>query len=39
LSSYKVGKEEIPVIAKRATGQEGGEVYDRVEGLVRGLFV
>jgi alcohol dehydrogenase class IV len=39
LSSYKVGKEEIPVIAKRATGQEGGELYDRVEGLVRGLFV
>lgn len=39
LRNYKVGKEEIPVITKRATGQESGQVYDAVEGLVRGLFV
>jgi alcohol dehydrogenase class IV len=39
LSNYKVGKEEIPVITKRATGQESGGAYDAVEGLVKGLFV
>jgi len=39
LRNYKVGKEEIPVITKRATGQESGEVYNAVEGLVKGLFV
>lgn len=38
LRNYNVGKEEIPVITKRATGQEEGEVYEAVEGLVRGLF-
>ncbi|KAI8938522.1 hypothetical protein NX059_004408 [Plenodomus lindquistii] len=38
LRSYKVGREEIPVITKRATGQEGGEVYEAVRGLVEGLF-
>lgn len=39
LRNYKVGKEEIPVITKRATGLESGDVYDKVEGLVKGLFV
>ncbi|KAF2847073.1 Dehydroquinate synthase-like protein [Plenodomus tracheiphilus IPT5] len=39
LKAYKVGKEEIPVIVKRATGTESGEVYDAVEGLVEKLFV
>jgi alcohol dehydrogenase class IV len=39
LSNYKVGKDQIPVITKRATGQESGDVYNAVEGLVKGLFV
>jgi len=39
LRNYKVSKDQIPVITKRATGQENGEVYDAVEGLVKGLFV
>ncbi|KAH7070908.1 hypothetical protein FB567DRAFT_564568 [Paraphoma chrysanthemicola] len=38
LSNYKVAKDEISVITKRATGQESGRVYDDVEGLVKGLF-
>jgi alcohol dehydrogenase class IV len=38
LRNYKVGREEIPVITKRATGAESGELYDKVEGLVKGLF-
>ena len=39
LRNYKVGKDQIPVITKRATGKESGELYDSVEGLVKGLFV
>jgi alcohol dehydrogenase class IV len=39
LSKYEVGKDQIPIITKRATGQESGDVYDAVEGLVKGLFV
>ncbi|OAL03285.1 Dehydroquinate synthase-like protein [Phaeosphaeriaceae sp. SRC1lsM3a] len=39
LRNYEVGKDQIPVITKRATGQESGDVYDAVEGLVKGLFV
>jgi alcohol dehydrogenase class IV len=39
LRNYKVGREEIPTITKRATGQESGDVYNAVEGLVKGLFV
>ncbi|CAO2652916.1 Nn.00g023270.m01.CDS01 [Neocucurbitaria sp. VM-36] len=39
LRNYKVGKDQLPVITKRATGQESGDVYDSVEGLVKGLFV
>lgn len=39
LRNYKVGKDQIPIITKRASGQESGGVYDAVEGLVKGLFV
>lgn len=38
LRNYKVDKDQIPVITKRATGQESGDVYNAVEGLVKGLF-
>lgn len=38
LRNYKVGKDQIPVITKRATGQEEGELYYKVKGLVEGLF-
>jgi alcohol dehydrogenase class IV len=38
LRNYKVGKDQIPIIVKRATGQESGDVYDAVEGLVKALF-
>ncbi|KAF2656155.1 Dehydroquinate synthase-like protein [Lophiostoma macrostomum CBS 122681] len=38
LRNYKVGRDQIPVITKRASGQESGELYDKVEGLVKGLF-
>jgi len=39
LRNYRVGKDQIPMITKRASGQESGGVYDAVEGLVKGLFV
>lgn len=39
LRNYRVGKDQIPIITKRASGQESGGVYDAVEGLVKGLFV
>jgi alcohol dehydrogenase class IV len=39
LRNYEVGQDQIPVITKRATGQEDGDVYNAVEGLVKGLFV
>lgn len=39
LRNYKVGRDQIPIITKRATGQESGEVYDAVGGLVKELFV
>ena len=38
LRNYKVGKDQIPIITKRATGQESGAVYNAVEGLVKALF-
>ena len=38
LRNYKVEIDQIPVITKRATGQESGDVYNAVEGLVKGLF-
>jgi alcohol dehydrogenase class IV len=39
LRNYEVGRDQISVITKRATGQESGQVYDAVEKLVKGLFV
>lgn len=39
LRGFEVGRGEIPLIVKRATGVESGPVYEAVEGLVRGLFV
>jgi alcohol dehydrogenase class IV len=40
LGKYEVGRDQIPIITERATGgQKEGEVYDAVEGLVKGLFV
>ncbi|KAF2264057.1 Dehydroquinate synthase-like protein [Lojkania enalia] len=38
LRNYKIGRDQIPVITKRATGQEEGDLYKKVEGLVKGLF-
>ncbi|KAF1832684.1 Dehydroquinate synthase-like protein [Decorospora gaudefroyi] len=38
LGHYGVARDQVPVITKRATGQEEGEVYRAVEGLVKGLF-
>jgi hypothetical protein len=38
LKSYKVGEDQVAIITQRATGQEGGEVFDRVAELVRGLY-
>ncbi|KAF2730855.1 Dehydroquinate synthase-like protein [Polyplosphaeria fusca] len=40
LRNYKVGRDQIPIITQRATGQkEGeGELYGKVEDLVKGLF-
>lgn len=38
LNKYGVGTDQIPIIAKRATGKEEGEVYEKVVELVEGLF-
>ena len=38
LGDKGVGKDQIPVIVKRATGTESGAVYDKVTELVKGLF-
>ena len=38
LRNYKVGKDQIPIITNRATGMEEGKVYEKVKGLVEGLF-
>lgn len=38
LRNYKVGKDQIPVITQRATGKEEGQLFERVKGLVEGLF-
>jgi alcohol dehydrogenase class IV len=38
LRNYKVEKDQIPVITKRATGAEEGELYQKVERLVKALF-
>lgn len=39
LRNYNVGRDQIPLITKRATGQESGDVYNAVEALVKTLFV
>jgi alcohol dehydrogenase class IV len=39
LRNYNVDRDQIPLITKRATGQESGDVYESVERLVKGLFV
>ncbi|KAF1960639.1 Dehydroquinate synthase-like protein [Byssothecium circinans] len=38
LRNYQVDRGQIPVIVKRATGAEGGEVFERVKGIVERLF-
>ncbi|KAF2746371.1 Dehydroquinate synthase-like protein [Sporormia fimetaria CBS 119925] len=38
LGGYGVGRDQLHVIVKRATGAENGEVYERVKGLVEGLW-
>jgi len=38
LKSYKVDEDQVGIITQRATGQERGEVFDRVTELVRGLY-
>lgn len=38
LGQYKVGEGQVPVITKRATGSEDGELYDKVSQLVRSLY-
>jgi alcohol dehydrogenase class IV len=38
LKNYQVDKDQIPVVANRATGQKEGELYEKVEELVKGLF-
>ncbi|OCL04365.1 Dehydroquinate synthase-like protein [Glonium stellatum] len=38
LKQYKVGEDQVPVITKRATGSEGGELYDKVSRLVESLY-
>lgn len=38
LSAYKVGEDQVPQITKLATGQERGNLYDAVEGLVKTLY-
>lgn len=38
LRNYKVGEDQISIIARRATGAEEGDFYDKVEELVKGLF-
>ncbi|KAF2138468.1 uncharacterized protein K452DRAFT_290608 [Aplosporella prunicola CBS 121167] len=38
LKEYKVGEDQVPVITKRATRAEQGELYDKVSNLVQGLY-
>jgi alcohol dehydrogenase class IV len=38
LREYKVGRDQVGIITKRATGKEEGELYDKVKTLVEGLF-
>ncbi|KAL1632898.1 hypothetical protein SLS56_003183 [Neofusicoccum ribis] len=38
LNEYNVGQDQIPIIVKRATRQEQGDLYDQVAKLVRALY-
>lgn len=38
LTEKSVGKDQVPIITKRATGQESGHIYDKVKTLVEGLY-
>lgn len=39
LTEKGVGKDEVPIIVKRATGgQESGPVFEKVKSLVEGLY-
>jgi len=38
LKEYNVGEDQIDIIAKRATGSESGELYDKVRELATGLY-
>ena len=38
LTEKGVGKDQVPIITKRATGQESGELHDKVKALVEGLY-
>jgi len=38
LKEYNVGEDQLDVIAKRATGSESGELYDKVRELVKRLY-
>lgn len=38
LKQYNVGEDQVPVITKRATRSESGELHDKVMGLVKNLY-
>jgi len=38
LKNYKVGDDQLPIITQRATGANGGELYDKVAALVKTLY-
>jgi alcohol dehydrogenase class IV len=38
LTEKGVGKDQVSIITKRATGQESGELHDKVKALVEGLY-
>ncbi|KAF4303500.1 Alcohol dehydrogenase iron-type [Botryosphaeria dothidea] len=38
LKEYNVGEDQVPIIVKRATRQEQGEIYDKVANLVKTLY-
>lgn len=38
LKEHGVGEDQIPIIVKRATKQDRGEIYDKVANLVKNLY-
>ena len=38
LRNYKVDRGQIRIITERATGQKEGDLFKKVEGIVKGLF-